>query len=34
MTTQQTYTRRSNAERAALANLGKHAVVGRDYVRL
>ncbi len=31
MTNQQTYTSRSNAKRAALADLGKDAVEGRDY---
>lgn len=30
MTNQQTYTSRSNAKRAALADLGKDAVEGRD----
>ncbi len=31
MTNQQTYARRSNAKRAAVADLGKDAVEGRDY---
>ena len=31
MTNQQTYTSRSNAKRAALADLGKDAVEGQDY---
>ena len=31
MTNQQTYTSRSNAKRAAVADLGKDAVEGRDY---
>ena len=31
MTNQQTYVRRSNAKRAAVADLGKDAVEGRDY---
>ncbi len=31
MTNQQTYTSRSNAKRAAIADLGKDAVEGRDY---
>ena len=31
MTNQQTYARRSNAKRAATADLGKDAVEGRDY---
>ncbi|GEM_PF-5971284 len=31
MTKQQTYARRSNAKRAAVADLGKDAVEGRDY---
>ncbi len=30
MTNQQTYTSRSNAKRAALADLGKDTVEGRD----
>ena len=31
MTNQQTYARRSNAKRAAIADLGKEAAEGRDY---
>ena len=31
MTNQQTYTSRSNAKRAAIADLGKDAVEGQDY---